>query len=87
MIDASRSIKACAAFYDDEADAMEAYLKAGEKRALELDNRGPISFGEDGKLCPSIREAYSKYGFYVFIMLKHLLHNLVLLIPSTVNGS
>ena len=51
MIDASRSIKACAAFYGDEADAMEAYLKAGEKRALELDNRGPIRFGEDGKLC------------------------------------
>jgi ectoine hydroxylase-related dioxygenase (phytanoyl-CoA dioxygenase family) len=66
MIDASRSIKACAAFYGDEADAMEAYLKAGEKRALELDNRGPIIFDEDGKLCSSIREAYSKYGFYVF---------------------
>ena len=66
MIDASRSIKACAAFYGDEADAMEAYLKAGEKKALELDNRGPIVFDEDGKLCSSIREAYSKYGFYVF---------------------
>ena len=66
MIDASLSIKACAAFYGDEADAMEAYLKAGEKRALELDNRGPIVFDEDGKLCSSIREAYSKYGFYVF---------------------
>ena len=58
MIDASRSIKACAAFYGDEADAMEAYLKAGEKKALELDNRGPIVFDDDGKLCSSIREAY-----------------------------
>jgi len=36
MIDASRSIKACAAYYGDNADAMESYLKEGEKKALEL---------------------------------------------------
>ena len=34
MIDASRSIKACAAYYGDNADAMESYLKEGEKKAF-----------------------------------------------------
>ena len=51
MIDASRSIKACAAYYGDNADAMESYLKEGEKKALELGNRGPIKFDENGNLC------------------------------------
>ena len=43
MIDSTRSIKACAAYYGENADEMEAYLLDGEKRALELGNRGPIS--------------------------------------------
>ena len=30
MIDASRSIKACAAYYGENADAMESYLIEGE---------------------------------------------------------
>ena len=34
MIDASRSIKACAAYYGDNADAMESYLKDGEKNSI-----------------------------------------------------
>ena len=34
MIDASRSIKACAAYYGDSADAMELYLREGEKKPL-----------------------------------------------------
>ena len=41
MIDSTRSIKACAAYYGEKADEMEAYLLDGEKRALELGNRGP----------------------------------------------
>jgi len=41
MIDASKSIEACAAYYGDEADAMKAYLVNGEKNALALGNRGP----------------------------------------------
>ena len=48
MIDSTRSIKACAAYYGENADEMEAYLLDGEKRALELGNRGPISFDENG---------------------------------------
>ena len=66
MIDASRSIKACAAYYGDNADAMESYLKEGEKKALKLGNRGQIKFDENGNLCPEIRKAYSDNGFYIF---------------------
>ncbi len=66
MIDSTRSIKACAAYYGENADEMEAYLIDGEKRALELGNRGPIKFDENGELSKEIREAYSKNGFYIF---------------------
>ncbi len=66
MIDSTRSIKACAAYYGENADEMEAYLLDGEKRALELGNRGPIKFAQNGKLSKEIREAYSKNGFYIF---------------------
>jgi ectoine hydroxylase-related dioxygenase (phytanoyl-CoA dioxygenase family) len=31
-----------------------------------LDNRGPIRFDADGQLDASIRDAYSRYGFYIF---------------------
>ena len=44
MIDASKSIEACAAYYGDESEAMKDYLIAGEKKALLLKNRGPIAF-------------------------------------------
>ena len=66
MIDVSRSIEACAAYYGDEADAMKAYLINGEKNALALGNRGPIAFDENGNLSSAIKEAYSKNGFYIF---------------------
>jgi len=66
MIDASKSIEACAAYYGDEADAMKAYLINGEKNALALGNRGPIAFDENGDLSSTIKEAYSKNGFYIF---------------------
>ncbi|MFT4629823.1 MAG: ectoine hydroxylase-related dioxygenase (phytanoyl-CoA dioxygenase family) [Dinoroseobacter sp.] len=64
--DITRSIEACAAHYGEEASAMRAYLIDGQRRALEIDNRGPIKFSSDGSLDPAIRAAYSKYGFYVF---------------------
>ena len=66
MIDASRSIKACAEYYGDSASAMESYLLDGQQKALELGNRGPIKFDEHGNLCPKIRKAYSDNGFYIF---------------------
>ena len=45
---------------------MESYILRGEKKALELGNRGPIKFDENGKLCPKIRKSYSDNGFYIF---------------------
>ncbi|MDA9113039.1 phytanoyl-CoA dioxygenase family protein [Gammaproteobacteria bacterium] len=66
MIDSSKSIEACAAYYGNDAEAMKNYLVEGEKRALNLNNRGPISFENDGSLASNIRQAYSKYGFYIF---------------------
>ena len=61
-----KSIKACAAYYGPDADAVEEYLLDGEKRALEHGNRGPINFNSDGSLSLDIRDAYSKFGFYIF---------------------
>ncbi len=60
------SIEACAAHYGEDADAMRAYLLNGHVRAVTLDNRGPIEFDADGRLAAHIRDAYKKYGFYVF---------------------
>ena len=42
------------------------YFADGERRALALDNRGPVRFVGDGALHPDIAEAYWQYGFYVF---------------------
>ena len=61
-----KSIDACAANYGDQAEAMKQYLISGEQKALELENRGPIRFDENGNLSVEILNAYSKYGFYVF---------------------
>lgn len=66
MIDATNSIKACAAYYGEYANEMESYILRGEKKALELGNRGPIKFDKNGKLCPKIRKSYSDNGFYIF---------------------
>ncbi len=66
MQDISKSIDICANYYGEQAEEVKAYLLAGQERALKLDNRGPIRFDKNGQLDPSIREAYSRYGFYVF---------------------
>ena len=66
MIDASKSIAACAEYYGDESYSVREYLIEGEKKALSINNRGPIQFENDGSLSLSIRKAYSKYGFYIF---------------------
>ena len=60
------SIEACAAHYGDDAQAMRTYLLTGHERAMQLDNRGPISFDSDGRLDPRIVDAYKHFGFYVF---------------------
>src|SRR5690242_1652055 len=52
--------------YGPEEGAMQAYLRAGERRAAALGNRGPIRFTASGELHPDIVEAYWRCGFYVF---------------------
>ena len=46
--------------------ATDDYYAAGEAAALDMDNRGPIRFTDDGSLHPDILEAYWAHGFYVF---------------------
>ena len=41
------------------------YLAAGERRAVELGNRGPLRFGADGDVHAEIVSAYRECGFYV----------------------
>lgn len=52
--------------YGADEPAMARYREDGERRALALDNRGPIRFDAEGRLDPEILEAYSRHGFYVF---------------------
>jgi hypothetical protein len=52
--------------YGDEEEAMVRYREEGTRRALAMDNRGPIRFTADGKVDPAILDAYSRHGFYVF---------------------
>ena len=66
MQDISRSIEACAAYYGDDSDAVKQYLIEGQKKALELPNRGPLRFTDSGDIHPDILESYSTYGFYIF---------------------
>ncbi|MDF1733723.1 MAG: phytanoyl-CoA dioxygenase family protein [Minwuia sp.] len=51
---------------EEHASGMAAYFAAGERRALELGNRGPIRLDGSGKLHPDILAAYREHGFYVF---------------------
>lgn len=43
-----------------------AYCEDGKRRALELGNRGPMRFDDDGRLAQDILDAYRATGFYVF---------------------
>src|SRR6056300_1279394 len=52
--------------YGSEEIEMQNYLKAGEKRALSLSNRGPLKFNNDGTLHKEIIASYSENGFYIF---------------------
>jgi len=51
---------------EKEDSSIQTYLKDGERRAMNLGNRGPIRFDNDGQLSAEIRNAYSDIGFYVF---------------------
>ena len=52
--------------YGDVSVEMKEYFARGEKRAKQLDNRGPVVFDKDGKLENKIVRDYEKYGFYIF---------------------
>jgi len=52
--------------YGAHEAAMQAYLEEGTRKALALDNRGPIVYTDGGAVHPDILSAYEKYGFYVF---------------------
>ena len=60
------SIAATQADYGIEEEAMQRYLREGEKRAFALGNRGPVRFTAEGELHPEIVDAYWRCGFYVF---------------------
>ena len=49
-----------------EKEAIERYREKGTKRALAMDNRGPLVLDEKGRLAQDILDKYNKYGFYIF---------------------
>ncbi len=52
--------------YGVDETLMQDYLRAGEKKAYALGNRGPIRFDKNGALHEDILDAYWRCGFYVF---------------------
>lgn len=62
----NRTQSAATLGYGGEEAAMQAYLREGERKAMELGNRGPIRFDVNGALTQDIVDAYWRYGFYVF---------------------
>src|SRR5277367_6215546 len=52
--------------YGPDQTAMARYRREGEERAMALGNRGPLHFDRDGNLDPTILDAYSRCGFYIF---------------------
>ena len=52
--------------YGPDEAAMTAYRQEGTRRALALDNRGPIRFDTNGNIDPTIVDAYTRHGFYIF---------------------
>lgn len=45
---------------------MQDYVSDGIARASTLGNRGPVRYGDNGKIHPDILDAYWRHGFYVF---------------------
>lgn len=62
----ARFYEATASDYGEHQAAMAAYLEDGTRRALAMNNRGPIRYTTDGVLHPEILQAYAEHGFYVF---------------------
>lgn len=49
-----------------DKEAIERYREEGTKRALAMDNRGPLVLDENGRLSQDILDKYNKYGVYIF---------------------
>ena len=47
------------------AAGMVDYMRAGERLAAEIGNRGPVRFGANGELHGDILAAYREHGFYI----------------------
>lgn len=52
--------------YGPDEAAMVAYRQRGTRRALALDNRGPLLVDDAGRVDQAILDAYDRHGFYVF---------------------
>ncbi len=52
--------------YGSQEGAMQDYMREGKRKALALDNRGPIRYDADKNLSADILDAYWRHGFYVF---------------------
>ena len=51
--------------YGPDEAALLRYREDGTARAMQLGNRGPIRYDEQGNIHPSILEAYTHCGFYI----------------------
>ena len=51
--------------YGEHEAAMVAFRRQGTRRALALDNRGPIRYDQNGKVSSEIVDSYNQHGFYV----------------------
>lgn len=58
-------INSARADYGEHEDAILRYREEGTRRALAMDNRGPLSFDKEGNVSQHILDSYRKYGFYV----------------------
>ena len=52
--------------YGEHEDAIVRYREEGTRRALAMENRGPLTINSNGKVDPKILDIYNEYGFYVF---------------------
>ncbi len=51
---------------DFSAEEWDEFCEDGRRRALELGNRGPMRWDNEGRLAADIVDAYRRNGFYVF---------------------
>ena len=50
----------------EHAASLTAYLEEGCRRAAKIGNKGPLRFGEDGKVHLDVIKAYWQHGYYIF---------------------